>query len=107
MPTQPCSWLLRNLVRLIALALLLMGLVVNFSGFFDDSSDNAGMSGCVALGIGTGRLLAWRTYSTSPSFSYSPHPPIQTTTLPCSCSCSPPTTTTTPHTNDLATGSWA
>lgn len=46
--TQPCSWLLRNLVRLIALALLLMGLVVNFSGFFTESG-NAGMSGCALL----------------------------------------------------------
>ena len=46
-PTQPCSWLLRNLVRLIALALLAMGLAVNFAGFFHDDSSNAGMSGCV------------------------------------------------------------
>jgi len=57
--TQPCSWLLRNLVRLIALALLLMGLVVNFAGFFDDSksSDYAGMSGCV--GVCRACVRAW------------------------------------------------
>jgi hypothetical protein len=48
--TSPCSWLLRNLTRLLSLALLFMGLTVNFSVFFSRSSDNAGMSGYLGLG---------------------------------------------------------
>jgi len=48
--TSPCSWFLRNLTRLISLALLFMGLAVNFSLFFPHSSENAGMSGYLGLG---------------------------------------------------------
>lgn len=37
-----------------------MGLTVNFSGFFDDSSSNAGMSGCVAACVVVGLLVVIR-----------------------------------------------